>query len=107
MTQTNMITFKRKDYQNDTLLYAKVAQQIQILMEGGYICTIFDADEKGGSIVIEFEPKNPLLGTPYPFWLTPDEVQMLAEYQSRKSGDGFGPDELWPDDDSDNGHGRN
>jgi len=102
MANTNSIIFSRRDYSNDTILFAKVAAQIQLLMEGGYICTIFNQSEKDMSIVIEFEPKNPLMGTPYPIWLLPDEIHALGEYQRKKYGEDIGPDELWDEGDDSN-----
>lgn len=80
MNNVSRIVLNKRDYEQQ--LWTKVAQQIQLLMESGYACTVYDADDsRKGLIVIEFALMTPMLGAPQPYWLTPDEADHLMSYR--------------------------
>lgn len=74
------VIFSRQDFDNSSILYSKVALQLQLLLEAGNICSVSFADEKGTMIMIEYSPASAAAGTPYPYWLYPDEAEYVNEY---------------------------
>lgn len=84
MNEIGKLIFTKRDYGNDTTLYLKVAQQLQLLLETGNICTVYDGDGGRGTVVIEFTSNNPLEGQPYPYYLYPDEAEYVLHYHDKK-----------------------
>jgi len=83
MNPVNVIIYNKKDFGTDVNLYSKIAQQIQLLMETNNVITIRSDEEKTGVICIEYGPRNPSLGYPYPYWLLPQEAIYVAEYHDK------------------------
>ena len=71
MNQVNRLVISRRDFKTEEELYAKVAQITRVLLESEYQVLLHDADEKGGTIVIDFMPTD---GNVRAFWLTKDEM---------------------------------
>ena len=71
MNQVNRLVISRRDFKNEDELYAKVAQITRVLLESDYLVLLHDADEKGGTIVIDFMPAE---GDVRAFWLTKAEM---------------------------------
>lgn len=71
MNQVNRIVYSRRDFKKEEELYAKLAQQIQLLMETGNTVVLKDADEGKGTIVLDFSATD---GPVKPFWLTKNEM---------------------------------
>lgn len=75
MNNVSSVVISRKDFKTDDELYAKVGQQVRLLLESGYVLVAEDVEEKGGTIVIQFMPSaNAEPNTPKPFWLVPNEM---------------------------------
>lgn len=77
MNKVNRIVYSRRDFKKESELYAKIAQQIQLLIETNNTVVLKDADEKGGTIVLDFAPRD---GNLKPFWLSHDE--MICAYDA-------------------------
>lgn len=73
MNQVNRLIISRRDFKNEDELYAKVAQTTRVLLESDYLVLLHDADEKGGTIVIDFMPAE---GDIRAFWL--NKAEMLS-----------------------------
>lgn len=82
MHQVNKIMFTKEKFGNE--LYIKIAQQLQILIEAGYLCTVYSTDETFEFVVIEHVSSNPLNCQPYPYYLYPDEVTYVSLYIGKK-----------------------
>lgn len=78
----NRIVFFRKNYKTPEEMHATVSRQMQVLMETGYICVVYEANFEGGVLVIEFNPNAKNEELQYPHWLFPDEAEYLKEYQT-------------------------
>ena len=79
MNNVSNVVISRKDYKNEDELYQKVAQQIRILLESGYVLIAEDVEPRGGTIVIQYAPKDNESTTPKPFWLLPNEMVSAAD----------------------------
>ena len=73
MNKVNNIVLSRRDFKQEDELYAKVSQQIRILLESGYVIVAEDVDEKGGTVVIQYAPKSTEVDLPKPYWLSNSE----------------------------------
>lgn len=82
--ESNKIIFHKRQFNSIAELYLKVAQQLQILVESGYICTLYDGDDGKGLVVLEYNLADNSLGTPIPVWLLPDEIAYVERYQQQK-----------------------
>lgn len=81
MNKVNSVVLSRRDFKQEDELYAKVSQQIRILLESGYVIVAEDVDEKGGTIVIQYSPKSTEVDSPKPYWLVDSEkVVALNEH---------------------------
>lgn len=78
MNQVNKIVFTKRDFKDDETLYKKVGEQVRLLIESKNIVTMFDADELGGVIIIEYAHDDEY--QPKPFWLTEDEAAVAKDY---------------------------
>lgn len=73
MNQVSNIIISRKDFKHDEELYDRVAQQIRLLLEAGYVIVAEDVEERGGTIVIQYAPANAGKEFPRPYWLMTNE----------------------------------
>jgi hypothetical protein len=80
-TSFNRLVFLKRNYRRPEDLYLRISQQIQLLMETGYVCVVFEVNSGEGAIILEFNPnsKNEMLQHPY--WLFPDEADYLETYK--------------------------
>ena len=85
MNPVNRILISRRDFKTDEELYAKVGQQVRLLLEAGYTLVLRDEDEKGGEITIDFKHTESDLR---PFWLTKQEMTAaLNEHMNKEIAD--------------------
>lgn len=85
MNQINEIVFVKSVYNDDRdRMYDAIRDQIKILMEQEYVCTIYDDDLD--IIVIKFEhnDRKDYWGCTNPYWLTPKEVEILESYRAKQ-----------------------
>jgi hypothetical protein len=50
-------------------------------MEIGYVCVVFEVNYNEGAVVIEFNPNAKNEDLQHPYWLFPDEIEFLKDYQ--------------------------
>ncbi len=75
MNRVNELVLYRKEYETKTEFKQRLADAIIVLLESECICKIKE-DEKD-IIVIEYENADQLLGNPYLYWLTPEQVESI------------------------------
>jgi hypothetical protein len=77
----NRLVFLKRNYRRIEDLYSRISQQIQLLMETGYVCVVFEINAGDGAVILEFNPnaKNEELQQPH--WLYPDEAEYLRKYK--------------------------
>ena len=88
MNTVNEIVFCKAVYDNNReRMYNAVRDQIKLLMEQEYICTIYDDDVD--IIVIRFEhnDKKDYWGCTNPYWLTPKEAEEIESYRARQQSE--------------------
>lgn len=79
MKRVNQLVLCRSNYESSSTFNQAMIEAIRVLLENDYIMTI-KYDEKGlGIVVIDYEYSDPAFGGPYPYWLTPEEIDRLEE----------------------------
>lgn len=79
MNPVSNVVISRKDFKTDEELYTKVAQQIRLLLEAGYVIIAEDIEERGGTIVIQYSPADAGKNMPRPYWLLDNECVAAME----------------------------
>ena len=69
MNPVNRVVFCRREYPNKEDLYAAIAQQIKLLLEGGYTIVASKEDKIGDGIAIDYSICGEDSEWPKPFWL--------------------------------------
>lgn len=83
INSVNRIVLTKEKFGKD--LYEKVAQQLQILIEAGNLCSVYCHPKKKDFIVIEFVSVMPNFSEPYPYYLYPDEAEYVSLYVAKKN----------------------
>lgn len=83
INSVNRIVLTKEKFGKD--LYEKVAQQLQILIEAGNLCSVYCHPKKKDFIVIEFVSVMPNFSEPYPYYLYPDEAEYVSLYVVKKN----------------------
>lgn len=83
INSVNRIVLTKEKFGKD--LYKKVAQQLQILIEAGKLCSVYCHPKKKDFIVIEFVSVMPNFSEPYPYYLYPDEAEYVSLYVVKKN----------------------
>ena len=65
----------RKDFESKNEFKQRLAEAITILLESEYICKV-KLDETD-IIVIEYDHEDRSLGSAYPYWLTPSQLESV------------------------------
>lgn len=65
----------KKDFETKEEFKQRLTDAITVLLESEYICKV-RLDETD-IIVIEYEHANQEYGCPYPYWLTPEQVESI------------------------------
>lgn len=77
MKEVNCITICRDDYKSGQDWKQAIADAVMLLLNANYIMTV-KYDEKGlGIVSIEYDYDNPSMGGPFPYWLSPEEFDMI------------------------------
>ena len=76
MNKVNELVLCSDDYSNENEFRNKIAQAIMLLTEAGYICTV--REDEVGIIVIEYDHDDSAYGSPYPYWLTPEQRESIS-----------------------------
>lgn len=83
INSVNRIVLTKEKFGKD--LYEKVAQQLQILIEAGNLCSVYCHPKKKDFIIIEFVSVMPNFSEPYPYYLYPDEAGYVSLYVAKKN----------------------
>ena len=75
MNKVNELVICKKEFENETEYKKRLSDAIAILLDSGYICTI--REEEVGVIVIEYDHDDSAYGSPYPYWLTPEQAESI------------------------------
>lgn len=76
------IVLSKKNYKTEDEFWSAVAKTMNVLTENGYILTF--RGEDFGNYVIDFSSGDRYLGENYPFWLTPEELDVILDYRNDK-----------------------
>lgn len=75
MNKVNELVICKGDLETKEEFKQRLADAITVLLESGYICKV-KLDETD-IIVIEYEYADKAFGSPYPYWLTPEQVESI------------------------------
>lgn len=74
MDRYNTIVFAEEEFGDR--LWQAVSEQLKLLAEARYICVV--KEEEHGTVVIQFNYDRPEFGCAYPYWLYPEEEEMVV-----------------------------
>ena len=78
MNKANTITICKKDYKTHEDFENAIKKAVMVLLDNRYIMTV-RYDEPGlGIVCIDFDHDDPSVGTPYPYWLYPEEWESVV-----------------------------
>ena len=75
MNKVNELVLCTEDYENENEFRNKLSEAIMLLLGAGYICTV--REDEVGIIVIEYDHDDSAYGSPYPYWLKPEQVECI------------------------------
>ena len=75
MNKVNELVLCTEDYETESEFQSKLSEAIMLLLGAGYICTVREDDV--GIIVIEYDYDDSAYGSPYPYWLTPEQAESI------------------------------
>ena len=75
MNKVNELVLCTEDYKNESEFQSKLSEAIMLLLGAGYICTV--REDAVGIIVINYERDDHSYGSPYPYWLTPEQAESI------------------------------
>lgn len=75
MNKVNELVICSEDFENEEQFKRRIADAIALLLDSGYICTV--REDEVGIIVIEYDYNDRAYGSPYPYWLTPEQVESI------------------------------
>jgi hypothetical protein len=79
LKKVNELVLCSEDYSNENEFRNKIVEAIMLLTGAGYICVV--REDEIGIIAIEFERSDRSYGSPYPYWLTPEQAESIpSEY---------------------------
>ena len=79
MNKVNQLTICKEDYSSYKEFKNAVKRAIMVLLENDYIMTVKydDRDKEMGIVVINYDYANEEFGGALPYWLLPDEIEIL------------------------------
>ena len=75
MDKPNEMTFCVGNYADEDDMWLEIMRFLQTLLKNEYIATV--RYEDAGVYVIKYDYDDRDMGTPMPFWLTPDEYEEM------------------------------
>ena len=86
MNGVNTLTICKDNFKEDNDFRNEIANAIMLLCNNDYIMTVrYDANDKEmGIVCIDYEAADESWGAPYPYWLTPKQVEAI---ENLKDGD--------------------
>lgn len=77
----NTLTLCKKNYKTEEEFFNAIKTFIKLLLDAEYIMTI-RYDEPGlGICCIDYQYANQMYGCEYPWWLTPEEQELVEDYR--------------------------
>lgn len=85
--EPNRIVFTAEAYDGEERkMWGDIAYTLNLMTKNGYVC-VFRKDEVG-IYVIDFVYDDEAMGTPYPYFMTPDEHDEWECHKSQDPDDG-------------------
>ena len=78
MRDVNEITILRDEYPSQEEFENAIKKAVMVLLDNNYIMTVRYDDKGLGIVVIEYNPKDQLLGAEYPYWLSVEEFESVC-----------------------------
>lgn len=75
MNKVNSLVVCKKEFESEEKFKDRLKDAIIVLINSGYICTV--REDEVGIIVIDYEHDDQSFGYPYPYWLTPEQVESI------------------------------
>jgi hypothetical protein len=95
MKKVNTIVICKDSFKTQEEFENEIKKAIILLLNNDYIMTVrYDAcDKEMGVVVIDYNCADKTWGSPYPYWLTPDEEESVVYDDEReKKGEENGTD---------------
>lgn len=74
MNRYEQIVFTEEEFGDR--LWKAVSEQLKLLAEARYVCVV--KEEEHGIVVIQFQYDRQEFGEAYPYWLYPEEEEMVV-----------------------------
>ena len=102
MNKINTIVFCKEDYKTEQEWKDAVRDAVFLLLNAQYQMVV-RYDEPGlGIICVDFESSDETLGSPWPYWLTPDQAEHLIYTYNEAGSDDEPEDVCEPEPDTEN-----
>ena len=75
MNKVNELVICKKDFETKEEFKQRLTEAITVLLESEYICTV--RAEGNDIIVIRYDYDDKSYGSPYPYWLTPEQWENI------------------------------
>lgn len=80
--KANQLVICKDNYESEEEFVDAINRAVMLLLENEYIMTI--QEEEYGIIVIEYETEHIEWGANYPYWLSPEEYEVVESYNEYK-----------------------
>ena len=85
MQKANRIVVCMEDYKNKEEFENAIKEAVKVLLDNNYIMTIRWDDKGLGIVVIDFNHDDQSYGDYYPYWLLPEEIEIVDEIAKEKA----------------------
>ena len=75
MNKVNELVICKKEFESEDKFKSRLRDAIIVLVNSGYICTV--REDEAGIIAIDYEHADQRYGSPYPYWLTPEQWESI------------------------------
>lgn len=75
MNKVNELVICKKEFETKEEFKQRLTEALTVLLESEYICTV--RAEENDIIVIRYDYDDKYYGSPYPYWLTPEQVERI------------------------------
>lgn len=81
MRKVNSLVICKKDYESQYEFEEAIKRAVMLLLGAKYVMTVRYDDKSLGIVIIEYDYADLSFGTPYPYWLLPEEEESV-NYES-------------------------
>ena len=85
--KVSQLVICKEHYEDEYEFREAIGKAVMLLLENDYIMTVQYDDIGLGIVVIEYEPNHPEWDCNYPYWLTPEEYEVLEMYKDNEGGE--------------------